>query len=335
MVILAIAMIMTAATIWSNRTGNNSSADNTGKMCTNSLEGHTLAEVGITNGQAKVSQFGSPDAPAYCRDSGDNGKDGFDGSKRPDGCDSSNPDNFFAAVCPGGGSKTCGGGSWWHLKKLIVTYNGKSVTVTVRDRGPNPSTGRQLDLSYAAMKTLGASTDATVSVCLAGSGSAVSSGDIVSAAEAYLNRGIRYSKAASLRCGPKNSTGPNGVIALDCSGYVSRVYHDAGFLSSNWCQNTTDIALDSRDYMRIATSVTQAKSILQPGDVILFGLGNPYGAPDHGDNSHAVIFGGMSGSNEIVYESTTSHGISGPRKSIYNVFGGGRQLYGVYRATKS
>lgn len=176
-VFLVIGVIVATAALVGQLTGDNAKkggvgdSSNNGQMCTQTLEGHSLSETTIVNGQARVSQFGSPDAnlPSYCRDTGDNGIDGFDSSKRPTGCDVNNPQDFFAAVCPTGGTKTCGGSSWWHLKNLIVSYNGKSVTVTIRDRGPNPnSTDKQLDLSYAALHTLGADTGAIVTVCLAG-----------------------------------------------------------------------------------------------------------------------------------------------------------------------
>lgn len=155
--------------------------------------------------------------------------------------------------------------------------------------------------------------------------------DVLAAAEQYINRGIGYSQNASLRCGPRNSTGPQGVVALDCSGYISRAYHDAGQLSnSGWCLNTVGIASSTSNYTRIAADIPSARANMQPGDVLLFGLGNPSGPPTKTSSSHAVIYGGKSGTTDIVYESGGRGG--GPHRSVYNVFGGGRQLYGVYRS---
>ena len=39
--------------------------------------------------------------------------------------------------------------------RLRVTYRGRSVVVTVTDRGPASSTGRCIDLSYGAAQALG------------------------------------------------------------------------------------------------------------------------------------------------------------------------------------
>lgn len=145
--------------------------------------------------------------------------------------------------------------------------------------------------------------------------------DVLSAAETYLNRGIVYGQSGQ-RCGPLDTTGPTGVVNLDCSGYASRSYHDAGQLpDSGWCLNTSGIA-SSSNYTRVATDVSSARSVMQPGDILLFGLGS--------SSAHAVIYGGPSGSADIVYESGGRGG--GPHRSVYNVFGGGRQLYGVYRS---
>jgi len=157
-------------------------------------------------------------------------------------------------------------------------------------------------------------------------------GDVMSAAEQYLNIGIKYKKTAQ-HCGPEG-TGPTGVITLDCSGYASRSYHDAGQLPDSgyysWCKDTLGIATASF-YTRVAKSVDEAKSVLQPGDIMLFGMGSNPDKPQKTGDSHAVIFGGFSGSQEIIYESGGRGG--GPHRSVYNVFGGGRDLYGVYRTS--
>lgn len=156
--------------------------------------------------------------------------------------------------------------------------------------------------------------------------------DAITAARSYLNKGIYYSQAGG-RCGPSNSKGPDGVRYMDCSGYISRVFRDAGLMTMNSCINTVGFAYSS-SFQRIATTPEQAKSLWQPGDFLLFGLGNPAGSPIHSDYSHIVMFGGSSGGRQIIYESGGSGG--GPHVSIYNVFGGGRagRFYGLYRATR-
>jgi hypothetical protein len=160
--------------------------------------------------------------------------------------------------------------------------------------------------------------------------------DVITKARDYLNRGIRYPKQFELsrRCGLSNSKGPIGVTVMDCSGYASRVYRDAGLLAMNACLDTAAFAY-SRSFQRIATTPAQAKTLWQPGDYLLFGLGDPSGPVRKDPNyAHIVMFGGSSGNNQIIYESGGSGG--GPHVSTYNVFGGGRggRFYGLYRATK-
>lgn len=50
--------------------------------------------------------------------------------------------------------------------KLRVTYKGKSVTVTVRDRGPAKWTKRDLDLSKAAAAQIGMIPSGVATVCV-------------------------------------------------------------------------------------------------------------------------------------------------------------------------
>ena len=47
-----------------------------------------------------------------------------------------------------------------------VTYKGRSVVVTIRDRGPARRLGRIIDLSYAAAKQLGMIREGVGRVCL-------------------------------------------------------------------------------------------------------------------------------------------------------------------------
>lgn len=341
LLILTLMVVVFSSALSGYLTGDNakkiSNTDDTtstaGGMCTQTLEGHSLAEVGIINNQAKISSFGSNkvDKSLPCYDSGDNGNSAF-GGVRPTGCDLNNSAHYYAAVCPAGGSP-CKNVPWWHNKHLLITYKGKSVDVYIDDTGPNPNTGRQLDLSYAAIAKLGAPTDATVEVCLSdGSAVGATCGSIIPAAQSYLNKGIGYWKEDSgSHCGP-DTIGPTGVNKVDCSGYITRIYRDVGLFSKGTCEYTVSLAQTSK-LKRIATTVAEAKLVMKPGDIILFGLGNPSGSPTKGDNSHAVLYGGKSGSQDIVYESGGRRG-GGPKKSIYNVFGS-RQLYGVYRATQT
>jgi len=145
----------------------------------------------------------------------------------------------------------------------------------------------------------------------------VGCGDIISAAQSYLNLGIGYSKIN--HCGP-NTIGPSGVTAIDCSGYVSRALRDAGDLPPTACLSTGTIVTSSY-FDKIAGDVSTARSVMQPGDVLVFSVGDPH-------NAHTVIYGGSSGSTDTIYESG-GHG-GGPHVSDYNVFSG-RQLSGVYR----
>lgn len=156
--------------------------------------------------------------------------------------------------------------------------------------------------------------------------------DVITAARSYLGRGIYYSRDGG-RCGPANSKGPEGVRYMDCSGYASRVYRDAGLLAMNACLDTAAFAR-SGSFQLIATSIAQAKTVWKPGDFILFDLGPPGGPLHKGPLAHIVIFGGQSGGNQIIYESGGSGG--GPHVSTHNVFGGKRasRFSGVFRAVK-
>ncbi|AKM82271.1 TPA: hypothetical protein DD449_04225 [Candidatus Berkelbacteria bacterium] len=156
--------------------------------------------------------------------------------------------------------------------------------------------------------------------------------DVITAARTYLNKGIRYSQEGG-RCGPANSKGAAGVTYMDCTGYASRVYRDAGLLPMNTCLYTVSFA-SSSSFQRIATTQAQAKTLWQPGDFLLFGMGSASGPAKKTPFSHIVLFGGESGTKQIIYESGGSGG--GPHVSTYNVFGGGRgsRFYGLYRPTR-
>lgn len=148
---------------------------------------------------------------------------------------------------------------------------------------------------------------------------------VIGKARDYINKGIEYSqKMPPDHCaGP--GIGPESVQYIDCSGYASRVYRDAGLFSQNVCLNTVGLAY-SGQLTRIATDVATAKQVAEPGDILLFGLGSPSGSPTKTSASHAVIYAG----NDTAYESGGSGG--GPHFSSSNVWGHGRVLYGVYRA---
>jgi len=149
-----------------------------GISCLTQLEGHSLSEADIPlkNGKymAKISWFGSPVAPKYCRDEEDNGCGAVEGTPnkwdpkkecwvRPLGCDLSKSEDYFAAVrYPS---------KWWEHQKLLVINpkNDKKVVVEILDKGPDKkkSGGRHLDLSWAAYTYLGVKTDDWVQVCFA------------------------------------------------------------------------------------------------------------------------------------------------------------------------
>jgi len=153
--------------------------------------------------------------------------------------------------------------------------------------------------------------------------------NVIQAAQQYMNRGIVYSQSAP-HCGKSSTTGPNGVGWLDCSGFTSRSYHDAGHLpSKNWCLNTLMIA-NSPNYIRVAKNKETAKNILAPGDIILINMGDPDGPARKTGNSHAVIFLSRSGNRDTIYESTPG---KGPHKATYRFLDNPRYtFYGVYRS---
>lgn len=147
---------------------------------------------------------------------------------------------------------------------------------------------------------------------------------IVEQAARYTEFGIGYSQIS--HCGP-NTIGPEGVTSVDCSGYASRVYRDVGLFEENTCLTTIGIA-NSSYLQRIAKDEATARQVAEPGDLILFGLGDADGPPQHDHNSHVVIYAGRN----QAYESGGREGRIGPHFSPDNVWGGKRQLYGVYRA---
>lgn len=148
---------------------------------------------------------------------------------------------------------------------------------------------------------------------------------ILEKTQEYIGQGIIYSQTN--HCGPADTFGPEAVTGLDCSGYASRVYRDAGlFENYNWCLNTVGLAYSSQ-LIRIAKDIETAKEVAEPGDLILFGLGDPDGPPQHSGASHVVIYAG----NDTAYESGGRGGGGGPHFTSTNVWVG-RELYGVYRA---
>lgn len=172
--LIVIILVMAFSATFSRHVGEESLlAGPISMVCVNSLEGHTLDEVGIINNQAKVSWFGRPDSPSFCRDPDDNIYGAYVGEK-PDGCHLNDPDDYYAAVYDPQHPPR----NWWGKKQLLVKYKDKSVVVTIVDHGPHPSTGRQLDLSYAAFKSLGVSTDSVVEVCFPGGGAFAKGGSI-------------------------------------------------------------------------------------------------------------------------------------------------------------
>lgn len=149
-----------------------------------------------------------------------------------------------------------------------------------------------------------------------------SCGGVIEKAQAYLNRSphIVYSQRQP-HCGSFRDYGPGGITWLDCSGFASRAYRDAGLNTS--CFTTMSIRSNSQ-FVKVASTVAQAKNILSPGDLIVI-------------EGHVVIFVGWSGSSMTVYESTPS-GLpgGGPIKRVYRDYFGryGRRFVGVYRSTK-
>jgi len=212
--LVIIILVMAFSATFSRHVGEQSPlAGPISMVCADSFEGHTLDEVVIINNQAKVSWFGRPDSPNYCRDPDDNIYGAYVGEK-PDGCNLNDPDDYYAAVYDPQHPPR----NWWGKKQLLVKYKDKSVVVTIVDHGPHPSTGRQLDLSYAAFKSLGVSTDSVVEVCFPGSTFA-GAGDVVSIA--LSQEGRCYNNDYT----PYNNHNGNQW----CAAFVSWVYNQAGY----------------------------------------------------------------------------------------------------------
>lgn len=150
----------------------------------------------------------------------------------------------------------------------------------------------------------------------------VISGDIIANAKNYLGHGIYYSQKGN-RCGPK-TLGPAGVVSLDCSSYVWRVYRDSGATSSS-CWFTATIVTDSK-LTKIANDADSGKKVARPGDIIIYGNRTSSGAYIHDNKkSHAAIYAG----NGDIYE--TSSG--GPKLSPGRAWEKHKApVFGVYRA---
>ena len=117
--------------------------------------------------------------------------------------------------------------NWWHNKKIRVSNpkNGKQVILTAKDWGPNPGTGRAIDVSYTALNALGAKTDEVVYIVFAdqtaplgpvAASSSSTSGEVVWA-EAMVGRDCWYS--------PKGCS--NEGKCFDSSGWCARFVANA------------------------------------------------------------------------------------------------------------
>ena len=147
-------------------------------------------------------------------------------------------------------------------------------------------------------------------------------------ASSYIGKGIGYSQTS--HCGPSQS-GTRPVRALDCSGYVSRVYREAGLIPSGACWSTVDIVGEpaSQYLTKIASDISQAQISAAQGDIIVWGNKASNGAFIHNDNSHTGIYLG----NGYIYETTISGDkIAGPQKSKRAWTHHNAPFYGLYRA---
>lgn len=94
---------------------------------------------------------------------------------------------------------------------------------------------------------------------------------IIEQAKKYA--GIPYSQAS--HCGP-NTFGPTGVWAVDCSGFISRVYRDLGLFQKGACVSTATIPNFS-DLEEISASQVQTGDLVLsccPGHVVIYVSGN-------------------------------------------------------------
>lgn len=150
-------------------------------------------------------------------------------------------------------------------------------------------------------------------------------GGVIENAKNYLNRSIYYQQR-NPHCGNSKTTGPNGVGWLDCSGYLSRVFHDAGITTKNWCFTTATLPAQGQ-FALVTNSRAIARQILAPGDLILI-------------TGHVVMYGGLENGKMIIYESTPGGSLwrvingGGPIKRLYKDYFAryGNRFRGVYRA---
>lgn len=99
-------------------------------------------------------------------------------------------------------------------------------------------------------------------------------GSIVEQAKKYA--GIPYSQA--VHCGP-NTVGPSGVTAVDCSGFVSRVYRDLKLFQPGTCYDTLGLTTSS-NLQEISAPEVRA------GDLVISDIHGGH----KGDQAHVVIY---------------------------------------------
>lgn len=113
---------------------------------------------------------------------------------------------------------------------------------------------------------------------------------IIAQAEKYAEKGIPYSQPKG-HCFMRIPFGPDNVKFLDCSGLVSRVYHDLGIFpnppSKTWCLGTATIPVAQRLLYEIKDS-----SQVQKGDLVLSGWPANRGPHTKENAGHVVIYAG-------------------------------------------
>jgi cell wall-associated NlpC family hydrolase len=193
----------------------------------------------------------------------------------------------------GGSIGTCSSETPPAGTKVIITSTktGKSVVAAAGyECGPGSTSfaaGAQnevlanLGINSGDSVTLGFAIDQSVPygpyTCKGGGGTITGCGQsIISDAAQY--QGIPYGH--DNHCGSSSTTGPNGVRNLDCSGFASRVYRDAGLAPKGWCIDTAELRADDSDVSSVLQQISSSQ--IQPGDLVSSGSGDSDG--------HVVIY---------------------------------------------
>ena len=131
---------------------------------------------------------------------------------------------------------------------IVMLTLGKQVILTAKDWGPNPGTGRAIDVSYTALNALGAKTDDRVNIEFADQSASLGPVQFHSTPDynrqAAVNYAINYAYRAC-DCGkyygssdpPQGSGTPLGSDG-DCAHFVSHCLEAGGLSNKGWCKES-------------------------------------------------------------------------------------------------